>query len=320
MKKMRLFLSILLIISIATFSNTHLTNDKAQAAIYINDTTFTLEVGHYRTLRIHGTSSRARWHTSNSNVADITREGRVIAKSPGKATVTAYVAGTRIRNYVTVIKLSDTELTMKSGTTHPLSIIGTDSDITWKSSDESVVTVSDTGEITAKEPGAATIIATVDGKDLDSKVNVFDISQDSVVLEDDGILGIGHIKTLKVKGATSKVTWSSSDESVAVVTHNGRVYAKDDGTTTITASINGFKLTSEVRVLSMSPKWVSFFKGDTKKLQVYGTDSKVVWSSNNEKVATVSSDGTVTGKSPGTATIYGFVDGRKVRAKVWVLK
>lgn len=68
------------------------------------------------------------------------------------------------------------------------------------------------------------------------------LSQSTLSLE------IGQKKTLKVTGSTKKVTWTSSKKTVAAVSSKGLVTAKAAGKATITASVDGKKLTCAVTV------------------------------------------------------------------------
>lgn len=320
MKKMRKFFSYILIFSIATLTSIPFTNDiaTAQAAsgIYINDTNLTLEVDHYKTLRIKGTSKKASWYTSNSHVASVTSGGKVFAKAPGSATITAYVGGQRIRCKVNVIYMKENVVLTKDKTT-TLKVYGNVKEVTYVSSDPSVVTVSDSGKLTAKSIGTATITADVDGKEINSKVSVVGLNHDSIVLELGG--WSGFIKTLKVSGTSGNVKWSTGNSVIATVGKDGKVRAKGPGTTKITATVDGIKLTSTVKVIKASVKEFDLDMGDTKSLNILGTNSKITWDSNKKSVATVSSTGVVSTVSPGTASIYGFVDGRKVEFTVNVV-
>ena len=67
-------------------------------------------------------------------------------------------------------------------------------------------------------------------------------------------LTVGESVTLKVKGATKKVTWSSSNKKVATVTSKGKVTAKKAGTASIYAKTAGKKLTCKVTVKAKKPK------------------------------------------------------------------
>ena len=118
---------------------------------------------------------------------------------------------------------------------------------------------------------------------------------------------------------SKKITWSSSDTNVATVDANGTVTAKSAGTAVITATSENGKTAScaitvekkliPITEVSLSESAVGIIEGNTHKLTATvlpenTTDSKSVsWSSNNDAVATVSEDGTITAKSAGTAVI-----------------
>ena len=125
---------------------------------------------------------------------------------------------------------------------------------------------------------------------------------------------------LPVNTTDSKdISWSSNNEAVATVSEDGTVTAKSVGTAVITAtSTNGKTASCTVTVekklipiteVSLSESAVGIIEGNTHKLTATvlpenTTDSKSIsWSSNNEGVATVSEDGTITAKSVGTAVI-----------------
>ena len=115
------------------------------------------------------------------------------------------------------------------------------------------------------------------------------------------------------------IIWSSNNEAVATVDANGTVTAKRAGTAVITAtSTNGKSAGCTVTVekkqipvteVRLSESTVGIVEGSTYKLTATvlpenTTDSKnVSWGSNNEAVATVDANGTVTAKRAGTAVI-----------------
>lgn len=61
-------------------------------------------------------------------------------------------------------------------------------------------------------------------------------------------LYVGESMTLKLKNATKKVTWSSSDEDVTMVTSKGKIRAIDAGNCKIIAKSNGKKYICMVTV------------------------------------------------------------------------
>ena len=321
MKKMRKLFSFILIFSIVTLTSNPFTNDitTAQAAsgIYINENNLVLEVDHYKTLRIGGTSRKASWSTSNNRVASVTSSGKVFAKAPGTAIITANAGGQKIRCKVNVVAMKDNVVLTKNQTT-TLTLYGATSKVIYSSSDPSIVTVNDSGKVTAISTGTVTITATVNGKGINSKVSVVGINHTNVVLELGG--WSGFIKTLRVEGAPGKVKWSSGNLAIASIGHDGVVRAKGPGTTKITAIVDGKKLTSTVKVIQANFKEVNLDSGATKALKILGTSSKIRWDSNDKTVAKVSQSGVVTALEPGTADIYAFVDGRKVTIEVIVEK
>ncbi len=70
------------------------------------------------------------------------------------------------------VKLSKAKKTLQSGETFQLKVSGTKKDITWKSSDPDVATVSKKGKVKAVSAGKATITAKVAGKKYTCKITV----------------------------------------------------------------------------------------------------------------------------------------------------
>ena len=115
----------------------------------------------------------------------------------------------------------------------------------------------------------------------------------------------------------TKVTWSSSDETVATVDQDGLVTAlkagsveitvtTDDGSKTATCNII---VTTPVSGITLDVTEATLSVGGTKTLVATVTpenasEKSVIWSSSDESVATVSADGVVTAKKAGTAKIY----------------
>lgn len=133
-------------------------------------------------------------------------------------------------------------------------------------------------------------------------------------------LAINHYKTLTISGTKKKVTWTSTNRGVATVSSSGKVIAKAPGSATIYASVAGKKLSVKVSVIKLSVSTATIEMGKSKTLKVYGTASKVTWSSSNKSVATISTSGKITTKAPGKVTISATVAGKKLSCIVTVLK
>ena len=119
------------------------------------------------------------------------------------------------------------------------------------------------------------------------------------------------------ENATRKgITWTSSDTNVATVT-NGVVKGISAGTATITATTKdgNFTDTCEVTVMQnavtgirISEKLIDFGMGYKKQITATvmpddATDKSVEWTSENPEIATVSDNGTITGKSYGRTVV-----------------
>ena len=120
--------------------------------------------------------------------------------------------------------------------------------------------------------------------------------------------------TVEPANTTDKLTWSTSDESVATVDAAGLVSARGAGTATITAAAGAVSATCEVRVvqpvesISLNKKTLELEATETRLLQPQilpdnATDKGLVWSSSDESVATVDAAGVVTAVGKGEAQI-----------------
>lgn len=115
---------------------------------------------------------------------------------------------------------------------------------------------------------------------------------------------IGQSTTLKVTGTSQKITWSSSNKTIATVSSKGKVTAKKAGTCTITAKMKSKKLTCKVTVKKpvLSKTKLTLGVGSSRTLTITGATIKSCKSSDT-KIATVNSKGKVTAKKIGTCTI-----------------
>lgn len=122
--------------------------------------------------------------------------------------------------------------------------------IAWQSSDESIVTVSENGILTAKGKGTTTVKATVDGSsDLTCIVRCnFEDSSDTegtcTISNSDVTMGVkGETFQISLRDADgNKITgllWVSSDLSVCSVDGTGVVKAEGKGTAYISTTYNG---------------------------------------------------------------------------------
>ena len=115
--------------------------------------------------------------------------------------------------------------------------------ITYKSNN-SVVSVNSNGEIHARKKGTAVVTVKSGNKSVKIQITVEDpkLSKTSLSLD------TGKKYALKVNGTKQKVTWSSSNKSVATINSNGVVTARRAGSTKIVAKIGTKKFICNVKV------------------------------------------------------------------------
>lgn len=126
-----------------------------------------------------------------------------------------------------------------------------DNKVSWKSSDESIVKVSENGILTAVSNGNATItVSSEDGILTDEcKVTVTDKKSERLSLNKTSIelTEIDSVYPLSTNIENSDLVWKSDNENIASVT-DGAVTAKGNGKTTITVSTSDGKQTAKCAV------------------------------------------------------------------------
>ena len=222
------------------------------------------------------------WGSSNTTVATVSASGEVTAIAAGSTTITVTtqdghkaatcaVTVTTTTVGVTGVTLNKTTLSLVKDAKETLVATvapenTTDKTVIWLSSDETIATVSASGEVTAVKVGTATIMATSvadNSKTATCAVTVTaaTVAVTGVTLNKNATsLNVGATETLTATvnptNATNKnVTWSSSNTAIATVSASGVVTAKSAGTATITVTTQdgGKKATCTVTVKADTP-------------------------------------------------------------------
>ena len=200
--------------------------------------------------------------------------------------------------------------------------------VEWTSSDESVATVDATGMVVAVSAGEADITASVTDSKMSAvcKVTVKVAAKDITVPDNlDVKLNDGNETTVEATVSPAdatdvKVSYASTDEAVATVDKDGRVQVLQPGECDITTTLmqDGEKVTEktthvkafyEVESITLDSNEGKLTVGNSHTIKAtvapeeVAAETTIEWSSSNEKVATVDSNGKVTAVSSGNATI-----------------
>lgn len=260
------------------------------------------------------------WYSTNEKIAKVDEKtGEITGVSVGTTYIIAVTdEGCTDKCELTVtqrasgIAFPKEEITVAKGSTLALEYELTPKDATvtptWKSFNESIVSVNQDGVITAKEVGETYVTVTIpEGytasitiKVIDKSVNiklsqeVYDVTVGTTAL-------IGY--TLVPANATTTLTWKSLDESVATVNDGVITGVKTGSTYIVVTSSDGYSVTCKVRVsqfatgITLESNQYVIEIGSSQKIGYSFTPADgtaaLTWKSLDEKVATVDTEGVV---------------------------
>lgn len=244
------------------------------------------------------------WTSSDESVATVDATGTVTAVAAGEANVTASVkdadiaASTHIKVVVTptgVVAPESIDLVTNGENTKDLDAKlvpadATDVKLAYESSDESVATVDETGKVTAVANGECTITTYVTAKTEDAEASELS----AVVVE------AADSEEVDDSVATMPEDLAAMDSAFGVVPENLKAETK----VTVTTNVEGITLDKTEGVLTVgnTVTVTATVTPDT------ATNASVTWSSSDEAIATVDSEGKITAVAPGTATITAVSD------------
>lgn len=244
------------------------------------------------------------WTSSDESVATVDETGTVTAVAAGEANVTASVkdadiaASTHIKVVVTptgVVAPESIDLVTNGENTKDLDAKlvpadATDVKLAYESSDESVATVDETGKVTAVANGECTITTYVTAKAEDAEASELS----AVVVE------AADSEETDDSVATMPEDLAAMDSAFGVVPEDLKAETK----VTVTTNVESITLDKTEGVLTVgnTVTVTATVTPDT------ATNASVTWSSSDETIATVDSEGKITAIAPGTATITAASD------------
>lgn len=292
------------------------------------------------------TSKETKWGVINDSDAVIVDEetGVVTAKKEGEAQVGKILADGRevlctikVSGYaVKQITIEGTQ-EMRIGETQnlKLSIMPTEAqdgaNVTWTSDRPEILSVDETGKVTAHQSGSATITATADSVQGKLTISVNPNLTALKIVPDRMKMFVGdsiavQIETTPADANLDALQWKSDNAEIAYY-KDGRIYGVGVGTTRITASVGDVTASCTVRVaingsISLDKKSMTLQVGKTGQLQANTTGAlegqKITWRSSNPAVASVDAAGKVRANKEGSAEITAEALGAKAACQVTV--
>ena len=200
--------------------------------------------------------------------------------------------------------------------------------LAWTSSDESVATVDETGTVTAVAAGEAEITAAVKDTEMqDVCVITVKVSAKELKVPDTLDVKLNDTDEAAIEAkcepkdaSNISFDFASSDEEIATVDKDGKVKVLKAGECDITTTLmqDGEKVAEktthvkafyEVESITLDSNEGKLTVGNSHTIKAtvapeeVAAETTIEWSSSNEKVATVDSNGKVTAVSSGNATI-----------------
>lgn len=286
-------------------------------------------------------SQSVEWKSSNTKIASVSKTGLVTAKKAGKVTI--YARPKNVNKVVkcnlvitdskkpSSIAVSKGSVSLAIGETITLTASvnpsTADQTVKWESAKKSIATVSSDGTITGIKSGTAQIRVKSATHPSVSRVISVKVTKKPaptqiVLTPDTKVLNVGDKLTLTASAvpdtASASVSYRSSNTKVATVTSGGVVTALKAGTVKITATskekssvktVCTLTVTDSKKVtgVSITQKDMYLGQNDTVVLRAEikpaGATSAVTWSSSDNSVAKVASDGKLTALKSGEAVI-----------------
>ena len=283
-------------------------------------------------------NTKVIWESEDNNIASVNENGLVTGKEVGITNIIATTENgvhdakcfVKCQAKITGITVSPTTANIQVGQKIQLTAVTTPETVTekmtWKSRNEEVATVDESGNVTGIRNGTVEIIAqnpsatikavcliNVQTEPVEVRLNY------SVLVIDINSTDIPKLEAMVIPNTANvnaNITWKSSDPSIVEV-DGGNIIPIKNGNAVITARTdNGIEATCDI-IVQTSPLGVTLNKNKitldmsgTKTAKLIATinpytanvNKDITWTSSNTDIAEVE-DGLVTGISNGTVVI-----------------
>ena len=275
-------------------------------------------------------SARIRYSSENKDIVKVDRKGNLQAVGLGYCQIT--VRSRRIEKTVDVIvearpkslELDRYELFLPVGSDYQLEYqvypVDAYSAVRYDSSNEKTAIIDENGVISALKEGDCLItVTTANGLQESLVVHVESLAADISFSKDDVIIlkGRSYRQNLKITNPeeAGKVTYTSSDSSVATVDSEGNVKALQTGRTLISVQTeNGLRTSYRVEVkisdVQVAVRAVPMMPGKTfhtrTTFQSIDPDARVLYRSSDPQIAEVDENGLIRAKGYGECTVTAY--------------
>ena len=304
-------------------------------------------------------STQVAWKSSDTTMAIVNSAGVLTGVKAGSVAVSATDGTVSGSMSVTVTQAALASIAiggngaLAAGVSEQLSALGTYTDsstqsitsqVTWKSLDTTIATVSNSGMLTSLKAGTVGITATMGSVTGNANVTVtsavlttINVGTPSPSLASGGteqLTATGVYSDASIQSLTTQVIWGISDQTVAAVAGTGVLTALKAGSVTVTATLGSVSGMGSVVVtapslssITITPAVFSIASGQNKQLSALGVysdgtsqdvTSQVTWNSLSTAYATVNSSGLVSGVSAGSSTITASIGSTKGSATATV--
>lgn len=277
------------------------------------------------------------WESSDPTIASVNQEGKVTGLSVGKVTITAKSVSENVKatieievvlpdpTNVTIIGPNETRVGEQIQLMAVIAPALANQQVIWSVDNESLATIDENGKLTALAKGQVKVIARSKVKEevfAEYTITIILVEPTSITISGSNEIYLGQVQTVQYTatvlpaGVSQSVIWSVDNESIATINENGLLTPLAVGTVKIIARSavkeevyaeytlvikeflpTGISITGKSKVLiGLTEQYVATVLPE-------GISQNVIWSVDNETLATINANGVLTPLAEGTIII-----------------